>query len=175
MTPEVPAEIGLTFGTYEEARALVGTRTSVVFAERAVTGALIKYFCAMVRDANASYWDEEYANQQWGGVISPPAMLLTWVVMPEWRPGDPSPAPMLLGRVPLPDPTVISVGTDMEFFVPMRVGDRLNVEETLVDVSPRKTTSLGEGHFLSTESFYRRGDGTPVARYVHDLFRFTPA
>ena len=57
----------------------------------------------------------------------------------------------------------------------IRVGDRLNVEEELVDVSELKRTRLGEGHFLTTAATYRLGDGTPVARYSHLLFRFTPA
>jgi len=172
--PPGPGGTELVTGTYEDALAMVGTTREVTFSSHRVTWALIKYFCAMVRDANASYWDEEFARAQWGGVVSPPALLLTWVMAPEWSPGDPLPAPMLLGRVPLPDPTVISVGTDMEFFRPIRVGDRLNAEETLREVTPRKTTRLGSGHFLSTESVYRLGDGTPVARYVHELFRFTP-
>jgi acyl dehydratase len=76
--------------------------------------------------------------------------------------------------VPLPDPTAISVGTDTEFFRPLRVGDRLQVEETLIDVSERKTTALGDGHFLTTESVFRLEDGTLVARYRHELFRYTP-
>jgi len=153
---------------------MVGATSPVVFAEHAVTRALVRYFCAMVRDANAAYWDEAFAGTAWGGVLAPPALLLTWVMMPAWRPGDPAPEPLLLGRVPLPDPTVISVGTDTEFFAPIRVGDRLNAEETLQSVSARKTSRLGAGHFLVTESLFRRGDGTPVARYRHDLFRFTP-
>jgi hypothetical protein len=50
----------------------------------------------------------------------------------------------------------------------------LNVEETLVDVSARKSTSLGDGHFVTTEALFRLGDGTLVARYRHVLFRYTP-
>jgi hypothetical protein len=53
--------------------------------------------------------------------------------------------------------------------------DLPNVEEELVGVSERKRTRLGEGHFLTTATTYRLGDGTPVARYSHLLFRFTPA
>jgi len=43
-----------------------------------------------------------------------------------------------------------------------------------VDVSARKSTELGEGHFVTTEAVFRAGDGTPVARYRHVLFRYTP-
>ncbi len=166
--------VGLVEGTYEDARAMIGTRAEVEFADHAVTWALIKYFCAMVRDNNASYWDPDFAEAQWGGIVSPPAMLLTWVMAPEWQPEAPEPKTLLLARVPLPDPTVISVETDTELFRPIRAGDWLNVEETLVDVSPRKSTELGDGHFVTTEALFRAGDGTPVARYRHVLFRYTP-
>ena len=166
--------IGLVEGTYEDARAMIGTRAAVEFAHHEVTWALIKYFCAMVQDSNASYWDPDFAEAQWGGIVSPPAMLLTWIMAPEWQPESPEPKTLLLARVPLPDPTVISVETDTELFRPIRAGDWLNVEETLVDVSARKSTELAEGHFVTTEAVFRAGDGTPVARYRHVLFRYTP-
>jgi acyl dehydratase len=165
---------GLVEGSYDDARAMIGTRAEVEFADHEVTWALIKYFCAMVRDNNASYWDPDFARAEWGGVVSPPAMLLTWVMAPDWQPEAPEPKTLLLARVPLPDPTVISVETDTELFRPIRAGDWLNVEETLVDVSPRKSTELGDGHFVTTEALFRAGDGTPVARYRHVLFRYTP-
>jgi uncharacterized protein len=72
----------LPIGTYEEARAMIGTRSEVEFATHDVAWPLIKYFCAMVHDGNASYWDEEFARDEWGAVISPPALLMTW----PWRP-----------------------------------------------------------------------------------------
>jgi acyl dehydratase len=168
------ADVHLVEGTYEEACAMVGTSSGVEVADKPVTAALIRYFCAMVHDANASYWDDEYARRHWGAVISPPAMLLTWLLATDWRPGAAEPRTMLLAKVPLPGTTVISVGTDTEYFRPMRVGDRLQVEETLIDVSERKTTALGDGHFLTTESVFRLEDGTMVARYRHELFRYTP-
>jgi acyl dehydratase len=170
-----PSGVGLRMGSYEAARAMIGTRVDVEFADHEVTWALIKYFCAMVRDSNASYWDADFAQTHWGGVVSPPAMLLTWVMAPVWHPEASAPKTMLLAQVPLPDPTVISVETDTELFRPILVGDRLNVEETLIDVTARKSTALGDGHFVTTESVYRLGDGTMVARYRHVLFRYTPA
>ena len=153
---------------------MIGARADVEFADHEITWALIKYFCAMVRDGNASYWDPDFARAQWGGIVSPPAMLLTWVMAPDWQPEAPEPKTLLLAQVPLPDPTVISVETDTELFRPIRLGDRLNAEETLIDVSPRKSTLLGEGHFVTTEALFRLSDGTLVARYRHTILRYTP-
>lgn len=164
----------LAVGTDDEARAMIGARDEVAFGANEVSWPLIRYFCAMVQDGNASYWDAEFAEGEWGSVISPPALLMTWVLSPEWQPGEPRPETLLAARVPLPGSTVISTGCESEFFRPIRVGDRLNVEEELVDVSELKHTRLGAGHFITTVATYRLGDGTPVARYTHILFRFTP-
>jgi acyl dehydratase len=155
--------------------AMVGRRSDVEFGAHEVTWAQIKHFCAMVRDGNASYWDEEFADRQWGGVISPSALLFTWILGPEWQPGTPQPSTLLTAQVPLPGTTMISTGCEAELFRPLRVGDRVNVEEELVDVSELKRTRLGAGHFITTVSTCRLGDGTPVARYTHVLFRYTPA
>ena len=165
----------LAVGTYEQARAMVGTRAEVAFGTHDVDWALVRYFCAMVRDGNAAYWDEDFARAQWGGVISPPALLMTWVMASEWQPGGGPPRTLLTAGVPLPGTTAISTGCEAEFFRPIHVGDRLNVEEELVDVSELKHTRLGDGHFVTTVATYRTGDGTLVARYTHVLLRYTPA
>jgi acyl dehydratase len=164
----------LALGSYEDALEAVGARAAAVFADHDVSWALVKYFCAMVRDANASYWDDELARQVWGGIVAPPAMLMTWALAPEWAPWHGGPAPLLLADVPLPGTSAISTDCEAEFFRPVRVGDRLSMEETVVSVSPRKQTRLGPGHFVTTEATYRSQEGELVARYRHVLLRFTP-
>ena len=160
-------------GTYEDAKAMVGTTTPVRFGEVDVNVPMIRHYAAMVRDGNAGYWDEDFAEEQWGGVIAPPGMLMTWLIPIEWKPDGNKPVPLLTARVPLPGDTLINVSNDAEFFEPIRVGDRLNVVEELVDVSEAKQTSLGVGHFITTVSTYRRQDGRIVARTTNVLYRFT--
>ena len=67
----------------------------------------------------------------------------------------------------------MNASNEAEFFAPIRVGDRLDVVEELVDVSAAKRTALGVGHFVTTVSTYSRQDGTVVARNTNVLFRFT--
>jgi uncharacterized protein len=160
-------------GTYEDAKAMVGTTTPVRFAELPVNTAMIRHYAALVRDANASYWDDEFASQQWGAVIAPPGMLMTWLVPLEWKPAGGTPVPLLTARVPLPGDTFLNSSNDTEFFEPIRVGDHLNVVEELVDVSEEKETAFGRGHFVTTVSTFRRQDGRVVARSSNVLFRFT--
>jgi len=160
-------------GTYEDAKAMVGTKTSVRFGEVDVNVPMIRHYAAMVRDGNAAYWDDEYAERHWGDVIAPPGMLMTWLIPVEWQPGGGLPVPLLTAQVPLPGDTFVNVSNDAEYFAPIRVGDHLNVVEELAGVSEAKRTSLGVGHFVTTVSTYRRQDGELVARTTNVLYRFS--
>jgi acyl dehydratase len=165
----------LAFGTYRDALAMVGARTEARFAGTAVSAARIQHFAAMVRDSNASYWDDEFASRVWGGLIAPPALLMGLLIPPPWVPTGRPPVPSIVLRVPLPGTTFVNASNDVEFLVPITDGDRLSVVEEVASVSPEKRTRLGAGHFVETHDTYRRGDGTPVATSRNTLFRFTPA
>jgi len=169
-----PTGYALPIGTVEDARALIGRRTPPRQAAFEVSWGMIQHFCAMTRDGNPSYWDQDFATAHWGGIVAPPAMLLTWLMAPDWNPVTGSPEPMLPARIPLPGPSMINGSNDTTFHLPVRVGDRLTVEEELVSVSDLKTTRLGDGHFLETLSVFRNADGALVAEVTNTLFRFTP-
>jgi acyl dehydratase len=162
----------IAFGTYEEALAMVGTTTPVRFGQVEVNPAMIRTYAALVHDANASYWDEDFARQTWGGLVAPPGMLMTWVMPIEWEPGGAPPQPLLTAQVPLPGDTFVNAANEVELYQPIRVGDRLNVTEELAAVSEEKRTGLGVGHFVTTVSTYRRQDGEVVARQTNVLFRY---
>ena len=164
----------LPLGTLEDARAMVGKRTPVRWADAEVSRSRIQQFCAMTHDGNPSYWDAEFAAQAWGGVVAPPAMVETWLMPLEWSPWSSTPQPRLPARIPLPGPSMINGANDTTFHRPVRVGDRLSVEEELVSVSDLKQTRLGEGHFVDTLSVFRNADGEVVAEVRNTLFRFTP-
>jgi hypothetical protein len=170
---------GLPIGTYEQALAMVGTQSQPRRAEGPVNVAMIRCFCASTEDANPGYWDDAFAKQQWGAIISPPAMLVHWLFPPPWRPGQPtggSLAPEVLGTlVPLPGDTVINVSVDYEYRRQIRVGDHLAMVEELIAVSPEKTTWLGRGHFVTTLATYRDQHDKIVATETNTLFRYTRA
>ncbi|KZS64412.1 acyl dehydratase [Mycobacterium kansasii] len=153
---------------------MVGATTEPRTAATVVSGARIQLFASMVRDGNLSYWDTEYAQRRWGGLLAPPALLMGWLIPPPWQPGGRVPAASLALRVPLPGTTFINASNDAEFLLPIVEGDRLTVVEELVSVSPEKRTRLGVGHFVETLETYRRQDGAVVAKSRNTLFRFTP-
>ena len=169
-----PTGYALPLGTLEQARAMIGHRTPPRAAVAPVSWGMIQHFCAMTHDGNPSYWDSEFATAQWGGIVSPPAMLLTWLMPVEWSPNSAAPEPMLPARIPLPGPSMVNGSNDTTYHLPVVVGDLLTVEEELLSVSDAKSTRLGEGHFLETLSVFRRQDGAIVAEVKNVLFRFTP-
>ncbi|MGE2721945.1 FAS1-like dehydratase domain-containing protein [Mycolicibacterium celeriflavum] len=153
---------------------MVGLRTAPRHAATAVSAARIQHFAAMVRDANPSYWDEEFARRQWGGLLAPTGLLMGWLIPPPWSPNGQPPVAAIALRVPLPGTTFVNAANDAEFCCPIVEGDRLNVVEEVVSVSAQKRTRLGVGHFVETCDEFRRDDGTLVALNRNTLFRFSP-
>jgi uncharacterized protein len=164
----------LAFGEYEDALRMVGVTTEPRYAGTAVSAARIQHFAAMVRDHNPAYWDNEFADRVWGGLVAPPALVMGLLIPPPWLPTDEPPVASIAIRVPLPGTTLVNASNEVEFLTPILVGDRLSVVEEVESVSPEKRTRLGVGHFVQTRDTYCRADGSPVARGRNTLFRFTP-
>jgi acyl dehydratase len=164
---ETESETGysLPLGTLEDARAMIGQRTPLRWADAEVSRGRIQQFCAMTHDGNPAYWD---------GDIAPPAMLEAWLMPLEWSPSSARPQPRLPACIPLPGHSMINGSNDTTFHRHVRIGDRLSVEEELLSVSDLKKTRLGDGHFVETLSVYRNQDGDLVAEVRNTLFRFTP-
>jgi uncharacterized protein len=159
------------YGTYEEALSMVGTTTAPRAGDVDVNWTTIKQFCSAVEDPNPSYWDPDLAEELWGSIVAPPAMLMVWTMHLRWKPDHSQPAPLLMGQVPLPGDVVVNVSNDTEFYVPVRLSDRLTVTEEVTDVSAEKCTRVGTGHFVTTVSTFCRQDGAIVAQQTNVLFR----
>lgn len=166
------APFPLTFGTYTDALKLVGQAGAKTVAEFSVTWEAIKVYCALVEDANPSYWDENYARRQWGGIVAPPGLLLSWCMALEWHPTKERKHYIMALRVPLPGDTLINVATSTEFDRHLYLGDRVSVQDRLVQISEEKDTRLGIGHFLTTEAEFLDQDGARVAVQTNQLFRY---
>lgn len=162
-------------GTHAEAKAQIGKLRVHLASVGPVNAAMIRYFAAAVEDGNPGYWDDDFAAAQWGSVISPPAMLVHWVLPAPWSPGrsagDDLAPPMLMTQVPLPGDSLINISVDYTYHRPVRVGDRLHMVEELIDVSEEKATRLGTGHFLTTEATFLVDD-EEVATQSNIAFRY---
>ncbi len=176
MTEDKPRKdesgLDLNLGSYEDAQEWIGRSSEPFTAEFPVNTQMIRYYCSAVEDPNASYWDSEFAEAHWDGIVAPPGMLQTWTLPLQWRPDGRRSMPVMAARVPLPGDKPINVVTDFEFFEPVRVGDILTLVDTLIDISPEKTTRIGTGHFITTQAEYRNQHETLLARSTSTLFRY---
>ncbi len=143
---------------------MVGVRTEPRFAGTAVSGARIQHFASMVQDPNPAYWDAEFATR---GVGRPrraardvDGLADSAAVAARRSAADRRRSPSAF-RCPVPRSS--TPPTTSSSLTPILEGDRLNVVEEVVSVSPEKTTRLGVGHFVETCDSYHRDDGSLLA------------
>ena len=167
MTEELPPEL----------QKYVGRVSGFVEGPDEVNEAMIRHWCEMVEDTNPLYMDEDYAgNSEYGGIISPPTMLSTWVYPRWWPPVEMSPdvgpaqLDLPLGDVPIP--AVIS--WTEEYFLPVALGDRIRYQTRLDSISPLKRTRLGAGHFITTTNYYYNQQDELVGTTRYVLYRYRP-
>jgi acyl dehydratase len=139
---------------------------------------LIRHWCEALEDGNPLYLDEAFARSRgYRGLVAPPATSMTTFVMPyrwPWPPAGGAPAPHIHYQVKdaLDLPVGIITEVEVEYGVPLQLGDRLSVSQRLISVSPWKKTRLGEGHFWTMERLYRNQDGELVSRETMTAFGY---
>ena len=153
-------------------------------APDAVNVPMIRHWVDALDDRNPVYEDEEAAvSTRHGGVVAPPAMLQAWT-MP--RPkiegiAERGGAPGEIGR-DNPIPTLDEAGyvgtlatnSELEFMRYLKPGDHLHTTTEVESISNRKTTSLGQGYFLTWVTTYTTDDGEIVGRQLFRIFKFDP-
>jgi acyl dehydratase len=162
---ELPAEL----------QKYIGRISRFVEGADEVNKAMIRIWCEMVEDANPLYTDEEYAREsEHGGIISPPSMIMTWA-MPQYWPAADLPPDALLDQMDLPlggFPMKLSLDFTEEYFLPLRLGDKVHYKTRLDSISPLKKTRVGSGHFITTTTYYYNQRGELVTTHKHVLFRY---
>jgi hypothetical protein len=161
------------------------------FQERAESEILVErgfidHWLEAVHDANPLYWDESAARPQTGSTIAPPAMLLTWIVSRRWSPSRPDEfwdarAPADPRRPPRRVPIdahyalkeflglkegIVS-GNEMEFYEPVRLGDRLHIVSRIYEIGEERKNRLGTGRPWTVEVSYfnQRDELVGIERY----------
>ena len=145
---------------------------------------MIRHWVDALNDRNPVYLDEEAAaSGRFGGIVAPPAMLQVWGM----------PRPKIEGiaqRRGAPDEMaydnplraldeagyvgVVATNSELEFVRYLRPGDQLRLESEITSISPRKTTALGQGYFVTWVMTYK-ADGEVVGRQLFRLFKFDPS
>jgi acyl dehydratase len=161
-------------GSYEEGCKLLGVRSPVNFGPLPVETCRIAAYCALIEDANPSYWDQELSVRQWGRPVAPPGMLQTWTLPAPWTPAGATKPDFMLMNVPLPGSSLINVSTEIVYHRPIYVGETLNFWDVATEISDEKETRLGIGHFVTTVAHFQNATGEPVATVTNVQFRFEP-
>ena len=125
----------------------------------------VKRFAVATDDLNPLYLDEEKAKQScYGGLIAPPLFYMAPLTEPvpesALRP-DGLPYEGKFPIPPTPLPRLMDGGTEIEFFVPIRVGDVLTGRSKIVDIYQKEGRS-GPLIFVVRETTYTNQKGEVV-------------
>lgn len=146
---------------------------------------MIRHWVDALDDRNPVYLDEEAAaSSRFGGVVAPPAMLQVWGM----------PRPKIEGiaeRGGAPDDMAfdnplsaldaagyvgtVATNSKLEFARYLRPGDRIRLSNEVESISPRKTTALGQGYFVTWVTTFTDDDGEVVGRQLFRVFKFDPS
>ncbi|MDT5274839.1 MAG: uncharacterized protein QOG95_1771 [Mycobacterium sp.] len=145
---------------------------------------MIRHWAHALDDMNPVYLDPEFATKsRFGGIVSPPVMLQTWIM----------PAPKLEGigeRGGSPveitsNPTsfldeagytsIVATNSEFEIERYPRLGDVISATSVYEEISDEKKTALGTGFFLTWVLTYTDQNGEVLGRQRFRVLRFRPA
>lgn len=162
---ELQTYVGLEIGSPEPAPDLVNEP-------------MIRHLVETVGDENPIYTDAELAAQSvHGGIVAPPTMLQSWVMVGIDGPKRDGDGPyermnqLLFSRG---FTSVVGTNSDQVYHRYLRPGDRLTMRTVIDTISDEKTTGLGTGHFVTTRQDYYDADEQLVGSMMFRIFRFRP-
>lgn len=141
-----------------------------------VNKAMIRHWGEAMRNANPLYMDEEYAKQsEYGNIIAPPEMALTWSMAPWWPPSEQKRNPFRKA-IDTTDENgydgLIGTETSFEFYLPLHPGEKVKSMVKLDAVSSEKTTVMGTGFFVTGGYYYYNEKGELVTYQRFTVFKF---
>ena len=141
----------------EEVYKLIGKNSFTDQSPIMIQKGLWQNFCSSIEDGNKIYWDEGVAECLTEELIAHPAMLPSWVHDFEWHPQRKKVQPMELHfhlKNILNLPLGIVTEVDIEYYLPIKDGDAISANQTLLSVSELVKTKLGEGRYWVIEVKY---------------------
>ncbi|WP_162300126.1 FAS1-like dehydratase domain-containing protein [Kineobactrum sediminis] len=148
-------------------------------AADAVNKPMIRQWCEVMGNTNPDHLDEDRAaSGNRGELVAPATMLFVWnqagySVASKGRPKDP--------QVELIDLFnahgylgVVATDTTQEYYRELRLGDTITARTVIDNISPRKSTGLGEGYFYETITDFSDQDGNLVGRQTFKVLKFKP-
>ncbi len=160
----------------------VGSTGKIEVARDSVSEPVIRSWCDAMSESNPLYINQDFANDsKHGGIIAPPAMLQVWTMSglhlgkQFQRNTEDSPS---AGVYQLLDEAgftgVVATNATYHYNEVVRPGDLLSASQKLLDVSEEKTTAIGVGHFVTTETIYSDASGKQVGSMEFRVLKFRP-
>ena len=147
----------------DEIRSWIGRETPPWTIE--ATKLDLKRFAVATDDLNPLYFDEEYARtSHHGGIIAPPLFYMAPLTNPVPETELRSDGLPYEGKFPIPPtplPRLMDGGTEIEFFLPIRVGDILTGRSKIVDIY-QKEGRTGPLIFVAREARFTNQRGELV-------------
>ncbi|UQX02089.1 bifunctional MaoC family dehydratase N-terminal/OB-fold nucleic acid binding domain-containing protein [Streptomyces sp. RerS4] len=137
-------------------------------AKDVVNEPMIRHWCEAMGDSNPNYTGPD--------AIAPPTMLQAWTMGGLSGHTDRSSAydelfELLDGAGCT---SVVATDCEQEYLRPLRPGDTVTFDAVIESVSPRKTTKLGTGHFVTTRMDVR-ANGEPAGTHRFRILKYAPA
>ncbi|MET8503832.1 bifunctional MaoC family dehydratase N-terminal/OB-fold nucleic acid binding domain-containing protein [Streptomyces sp. NPDC004787] len=154
---------------YERLRAYEGQTASAASAGKdPVNEPMIRHWCEAMGDAHPAYRGPD--------AVAPPTMLQAWTMgglsgHPD-RSGAYEELSALLDGAGYT--SIVATDCEQEYLRPLRPGDTITFDAVIESVSPRKTTKLGTGHFVTTRMDVR-ADGELAGTHRFRVLKYAPA
>lgn len=133
-----------------------------------VNAAMIRHWCDAMGDTDPRYTGDD--------PVAPPTMLQAWT-MPGLKPPDAEPTVMRELFAVLDEAgftSIVATNSDQTYERYLRVGDLVHDEQVIEDISGRKDTALGEGHFVTLRTTYTDQRGEVVGTMLFRVLKFRP-
>ncbi|MEU3278245.1 bifunctional MaoC family dehydratase N-terminal/OB-fold nucleic acid binding domain-containing protein [Streptomyces antibioticus] len=154
---------------YARLKEYEGRPSTVAGAGRdPVNAPMIRHWCEVMGDTNPAYTGPD--------AIAPPTMLQAWI-MAGLSPhtGRARPYEELLALLEEAGCTsIVATDCEQEYLRPLRPGDEVTYDSVIESVSPRKTTRLGTGYFVTTRTDVRVGS-VLVGTHRFRVLKYAPA
>ncbi|MFI8517366.1 bifunctional MaoC family dehydratase N-terminal/OB-fold nucleic acid binding domain-containing protein [Streptomyces sp. NPDC085481] len=129
---------------------------------------MIRHWCEAMGDTNPAYGGPD--------AIAPPTMLQAWTMGGlsgnTDRAGAYDELSTLLDGAGYT--SIVATDCEQEYLRPLRPGDAITFDSVIESVSPRKTTKLGTGHFVTTRMDVRAG-GELAGTHRFRVLKYAPA
>ncbi|MFJ9802996.1 bifunctional MaoC family dehydratase N-terminal/OB-fold nucleic acid binding domain-containing protein [Streptomyces wuyuanensis] len=129
---------------------------------------MIRHWCEVMGDRNPAYGGPD--------AIAPPTMLQAWTMGGlsghTGRTGAHDELFALLDDAGFA--AVVATDCEQEYRLPLRPGHRITFDSVIETVSPRKTTKLGAGYFVTTRMDIR-ADGELAGTHRFRILKYAPA